>query len=133
VDAVANYPQHAIKSEPLFPRRPRRLGHHSALLSLLGVFGVLAFILSATSPDDDDIQQEFSQTSRTKQCVLANYKALSNIRAFRICAVRSVLAPPMPQFASYYVTSLVAVPDDEIKAEVYGSRTGDRSPPTKSS
>jgi hypothetical protein len=39
----------------------------------------------------------------------------------------------MPQFASYYVTSLVAVPDDEIKAEVYGSRTGDRSPPTKSS
>jgi hypothetical protein len=131
VDAVANYPQHA-KAEPLFPRRPRRLGSRSALLSLLGVFGVLAFILSATSPDDDDIQQEFSQTSRAKQCVLANYKALSNIRAFRICAVRSVLAPPMPQFASYYVTSLVAVPD-AIKAEVYRSRTGDRSPPTKSS
>ena len=133
MDAVANYPQHAIKGEPLFPRRPPRLSHHSALLSLLGVFGVLAFILSATSPDDDDIQQEFSQTSRTKQCVLANYKALSNIRAFRICAVRFVLASPMPQFASYYVTSLVAVPDDEIKAEVYGSRTGDRSPPNKSS
>ena len=131
MDAVANYPQHA-KAEPLFPRRPRRLGSRSALLSLLGVFGVLAFILSATSPDDDDIQQEFSQTSRAKQCVLANYKALSNIRAFRICAVRSVLAPPMPQFASYYVTSLVAVPD-AIKAEVYRSRTGDRSPPTKSS
>ena len=131
MDAVANYPQHA-KAEPLFPRRARRLGSRSALLSLLGVFGVLAFILSATSPDDDDIQQEFSQTSRAKQCVLANYKALSNIRAFRICAVRSVLAPPMPQFASYYVTSLVAVPD-AIKAEVYRSRTGDRSPPTKSS
>jgi len=99
---VVNYPQRAIKAEQ-FLRRPRRRGYHRALFVLFVAFGALAFIFSAISPDDDDIQQ-----------------------------VGSALAPPTPQFASFYVTARVFVPDDEIKARVCSSRTGDRSPPTKS-
>jgi hypothetical protein len=133
MDAVANYPQRAIKAEPLFSRRPRRLRHRRALLGLLGAFGVLAFIFSAISATDDDIQQEFVHGSKSKQCVRANYKAVSNLRTFRICTVRSALAPPTSQFASYYVTARVSVPDGEIKGRVCSSRTGDRSPPAKSS
>ena len=133
MDAVANCPQRAIKTEPLLPRRPRRLGYHWARLGLIGAFGVLAFILSAISATDDDIQQEFVQSSKSKQCVFADYKAVSNLRAFRIYTVRSALVPPPPQFASYDVTVRVSVHDAEIKDRVCSSRTGDRSPPARSS
>jgi hypothetical protein len=132
MDAAANYPQRAIKAEPLLPRRTCRIGHRRALLGLLGAFGVLAFVISAASPVDDDIQQEFFQSSKSRQCFLANNKTVCS-RTFRICTVRSALAPPTPQFASFYVTARVSVPDDEIKARVCSSRTGDRSPPSRSS
>ena len=132
MDAAANYAQRAIKAEPLLPRGPCRIGHRRVLLGLLGAFGVLAFVISAASPVDDDIQQEFFQSSRSRQCFLANYKTVSS-RTFRICTVRSALAPPTQQFASYDVTARVSAPDDEIKGRICSSRTGDRSPPTKSS
>ena len=122
--AVANYP-HRAKAEPLLPRR--------ALLSLLAALGVLAFIFSATCPDDDDIQQEFLQSSKSKQCVFANYKALSNLRTFRICTLRPALAPPTSEIASYYLTDYVSVTGNEIKCRVCSRTTGDRSPPTQSS
>jgi|SRR5450755_3837861 hypothetical protein len=131
MDVVANFLQRGIKVGRLFPRRPRR--HHDVLLSLLATLGVLAFVLSATSPADDDIQQEFCQSSKSKQCVLADHKALSNPQPFPICTGRSPLASPTPQFASYYVTAFLAGPGDESKARVCSCRTGDRSPPIKSS
>jgi hypothetical protein len=99
---------------------------------LLAALGVLAFIFSAISPADDDIQQEFLPRSKSKQCVLANYNAVSNLRTSRVRTVHSALAPPTPQFASYDVTARVSVPGDEIKGRVCSSRTGDRSPPAKS-
>jgi hypothetical protein len=133
MDAVANYPQRAVKAERLFPRRPCRFRHRCVLLGLLGALGALALIFSATSPDDDDLQQEFFVSSKSKQCVLGNYKAVSNLRTFRICTVLSAPAPPAPQFASYCVTARSSVPDDEIEGRVCSSRTGDRSPPAKSS
>jgi len=133
MDAVANYPKRAIKAEPLLLRRPRRLGRYCALVGLLGAFGVLAFVCSATSPNDDDIQQESFLSNKSKQCVLANYKAVSNLRIFRICTVCSALASPRPQFASHCVTARVSVPDDQIEGRVCSSTTGDRSPPAKSS
>jgi hypothetical protein len=123
MDALANYPRRVLKTDPLFARR--------ALLSLLAALGVLAFIFSAISPVDDDIQQEFFQHSKSKQCVLTDYKAVSNFRTFRICTVHSALAPPTPQFASYDVTARVSIPGDDIKSSRVCSRTGDRSPPSK--
>jgi hypothetical protein len=128
---AVNYAQRPIKAEQ-FLRRPRRRGYHRALLGSLAAVGVLAFIFSAASPGDDGLQQEFFLSSKSKQCTLANYKAVSNLRAFRICTVPTALAPPTPQFVRYYVTARLSVRDNEIKAKVC-SRTGDRSPPTKSS
>jgi hypothetical protein len=130
VDEVAIFPQRGIKAGPLFRRRPRR--HHYVLLSLFATLGVLAFILSATSPADDDIQQECCQSSKSKQCVLADHKALSNPQTSRICTGPSALASPTPEFASYYVTVLLSAPGDEIEVSVCSCRTGDRSPPIKS-
>jgi hypothetical protein len=132
MDSVANYPQRAIRAEPIAHHCPHRLGRYNSPLNLLIAFGVLAFILSATSPHDDDIQQDCCRSRKSKPCVLANYKTVSNLRTFRICTVRSMLAPPLPLFASY-VTAYVSVPEDEIKGIVCSSMTGDRSPPTKSS
>jgi hypothetical protein len=129
MDAVDNYPQRTTNAEPLLARRSRRLGCRYPLLCALAAFGSLAFIFSAISPDDDDIQQESLQSSKY---VLANYKAVPNLRTLRICTVRSALAPPTSQFVSYYVTARISVPGDEIKSRVFNSRTGDRSPPTKS-
>lgn len=130
---VANYPQLAVKVESLFARRLRRLGRSAALLRLLAAFGILSITFSAISPDDDDIQQEFFQSGKSKQCVLADYKAVSSLLTFRICTIRSALAPPTPQSASYYVTARVSVPDDEIKSRVCSRTASDRSPPAKSS
>src|SRR3984893_17414694 len=87
--AAAKCPQRGIKPEPLVPRRPRRRSRHYALLSTLAAFGLIAFIFSAISPDDDNSQQEFFQSSKSKQCLLANYKALSNPQTFRMGIVPS--------------------------------------------
>ena len=133
MDAAAKCPQRGIKAEPLVPLRPRRRSRHYALLSTLAAFGLIAFIFSAISPDDDNLQQEFFQSSKSKQCLLANHKALSNLQTFRMCIFSSALAPPTTQCASYDVTARVSAPDDEIKGRIYSSRTGDRSPPTKTS
>jgi hypothetical protein len=118
----ANCPQRAIRAVPLLPGR--------VLLRLLAALGVLAFIFSATSPGDDDIQQEFYKTSKSKQCAFANHKTASILRTFRIRAVCSALAPPTPEFPRHFATARVSVPRDAGK--VCSSRTGDRSPPTKS-
>ena len=125
MQAVTNYPQRAIKVKPLLPRR--------ALPSLLALLGVVAFLFSATCPDDDDIQQEFLHTSKSKQCVFANYKELSNLYTFRIYTLDPALAPPTPEVASHYLTAYVSVTSNEIKCRVCSRTTGDRSPPTKSS
>ena len=129
---AANCAQGAIEAGMSSPRYPRRSDHRHVVLSLLIAFGVLAFIFSSTSPGDDDIQQEFCKTSKSKQCASANYKAVSNLRIFRIRAVCSAVAPPTPQFPRHLAIARVSVPGNEIKSTLCSSRTGDRSPPTAS-
>ncbi len=133
MDSVANYPLRGIGAGPVVHHRAHRFRRYYSLLSLLTALGVLAFIFSATSPEDDAIQQDCCRNSKSKQCALANYKTLSNLRTFRICTVRSALTPPTQQFASYVTASVFFVPADEIKGIFCSSKTGDRSPPTKSS
>jgi hypothetical protein len=133
MDSAANRGQRASKAEPWFSRCPPLSGHRSTLLALLAAFGALAFVFSAISPTDDDIQQEFFRTSKSTQCAFASHRAVSNLRLFQIRAVFSVPALPTPQFPSHFATTRVSVPEDEIKGRVCSSRTGDRSPPTASS
>jgi hypothetical protein len=123
VMGAANYPQRTIEATPLLPS--------GVLLRLLAALGVLAFIFSATSPDDDDIQQEFYRTSKLKPCAFVNYKAVSNLRTFRIGAVCSALAANVA-ISSHFDTVRVSVPSYD-KGRVCNSGAGDRSPPTKSS
>ena len=124
--AVAHDPRRVVNTEPLFA--PARV----ALLCLLAALGVVAFIFSAISPLDDDSQQEFLHGSKPKLSVPAHYQALSNLRTFRIRSSPSALTPLTPQFASYDVTAGFFVRGHEIKGGVCSSRTGDRSPPSKS-
>ena len=132
MDLVVNYPARAITAEELY-RRPHRHGHHRTYLHLLAVFGILAFIFSATSPYDDDIQQEFCQTSHSKHCVLANYKTLLKRGTSRTYTARYALSSTTPQVASYELTAAASVTDDEIKDRVCSRATGDRSPPVEAS
>jgi hypothetical protein len=131
--AAANCAPRAIEAEPLFPRYSHRSGHRYALLSWLAAFGILAFIFSATSPGDDDIQQEFFKTSRSRHCAFATYNAVSSLPTFRIPTVCSALAPPTPQFPSHFAMARVSITGDAILARVRTSKTGDRSPPAVSS
>jgi hypothetical protein len=132
MNAISKWRQSAIVAIPFSPRW-RRLGHHCALLGLLGALGVLAFILSAISPDDDDIQQECFQSNKSKQFVLANYKAPSDIRGFRISTLRSALPRRWQLLANSLLLALIFISHQEIDGTIFSSRTGDRSPPTKSS
>jgi hypothetical protein len=132
MDLVVNYPPRAMKAEKL-QRCPCRHGHHRTYLRFLAVFGVLAFIFSATSPYDDDIQQEFCQISKSKQCVLTNYKAVRNLGTSRICAAHYALASPTPQAASYDLIVCVSLTNDKIKDSVCSGASRDRSPPVKTS
>jgi hypothetical protein len=131
MDAKANSAEHAVIAEPLFPRPWRSSSLRCVPLTLLVAFGVFAFIFSAISPDDDDIQQEFCKTSESRQCTFINSKAVSNLRIFQIRAIHSALAPSAPQSPSQFVIARVSLPGDEIKDRVCSSRSGDRSPPTR--
>ena len=111
---------------------PRHCMLGYALLNLLAAFGILAFILSAVSPGDDDIQQEFFKSSESKQFAFANYKAVLDLRVFRIRSAGFRLAPRVSTIASHFVTAPLFVPLDQIKCRVSSSKTGDRSPPASS-
>jgi hypothetical protein len=133
MDSVTNYPQGGIKAGPVVHHRAHRLRLYYSLLSLLTALGVLAFIFSTISPEDDAIQQDCRLSSKSKQYALAKYKTVSDLRTFLICTVRSALAPPTQRYASYMTASVFFIPADEIKGIVCSSKTGDRSPPRKSS
>src|SRR5215470_12532724 len=129
--AIVNASQRVAKREPLFAGRPCGVGRRQALVSILAAFGILAFIFSAISPVDDDVQPDFFQRSKSKQIIFV-YRAASTLQTFRIRTVHSALATPTPQFASYDVTARLAVCGDQTKNRVCINTAGDRSPPSKS-
>jgi hypothetical protein len=133
MDAEANYHRRTIKAAPMLLWALRRLGRSSTPLIFLAAFGVLAFIFSATVPDDDDIQQECLQSSKSKQCFLVNHKTATDFPTPRIYAGGSVHASLTPQLASYHQTGLLGLARDHVKDRVCACRMGDRSPPTQPS
>src|SRR6202022_703915 len=100
MDAAANYPQRAIKVGPLFPAvRVASVG--TACCWAYSAPSALSLLCSPQSPRMTTISNKsFVKVVSQKQCVLANYKTVSN-PAFQICTVRSALAPPTPHFASH--------------------------------
>jgi hypothetical protein len=110
MDTAAHCSQRETKAQLWTDRGPRHSGRRYALLSLLAPFGVLAFVLSATLPGDDDLLQEFSKTSKSGQCASAKHDAVSSPRAFRIRTVRPAFARPTPQVPSQVATARVSIP-----------------------
>jgi hypothetical protein len=115
-------------------RAPRRRSFNLyALFGLAGALGVLAFIFSAVSPEDDDIQQEFAQGPESRQCLVQNCKSITSIRVTLVDPVHfAVVARTLLSFR-YTALERVRMPSVKIGAMVFRSRTGDRSPPTRSS
>jgi hypothetical protein len=108
--------------------------NHDVLLGLLSVLGILAFLFSAASPDDDDIQQEFVQGSKTKQFAVANRKIASGVRTFHSSTVQAAPLPPVRTSTRYTIIERISIRGGgTIDEPIFGSRTGDRSPPAKSS
>jgi hypothetical protein len=105
----------------------------SQLFGFLITFGLLAFFFSIVSPHDDDVQQEFVQGQKSKQCVVANWKAARAVHTFGTNKVRSALLPQRLLIFCCGVVRHALVPDTEILRTIFSSGTGDRSPPSRSS
>ena len=105
----------------------RRVG----LFGLLAAIGFLAFMFSAVSPYDDDLQQEFVQSNRPKQLLVANHKASRDPRTFGIHRVPSAILQQLAldiDFAATHqhdASAHLAIPRTASNA------SRDRSPPAK--
>ena len=108
-----------------------RLSLGCALLGwCLGTVGVLAFIFSVASSEDDSTQQEFVQSSKPRQFTVVNYRAAGGIRTFRISTVRPALvANRSSSIKRRRLIGHVLTSGDDILEAVVRSGTGDRSPP----
>jgi len=127
MDPQPSYRQCAIATLP-FLRCRHRLGHHCACLGLIGIFGVLAFLFSAISPDDDDIQQEFVQNNKAKQLAVANYK-VRELRTFCTSNIRPALLPQTLPAICCGVRERARIVDKRIPGTILSRRTAARSPP----
>jgi hypothetical protein len=100
------------------------------VLGLIGVLGVLAFILSAVSPEDDEIQQEFIQGKTKRECVVRNWKSIPSIHSACVNPVHCSVVPR--SLSSFCCSAIGPARVSEVKpgATVFCSRIGGRSPPT---
>jgi hypothetical protein len=110
-----------------------RLSRGCVLFGLLTILGLLAFFFSVVSPYDDDVQQEFVQGRKPKQCVVVNCKAARAVHTFGTNKVRSALLPQRLLIICCGVVRHALVPDEEILRTISSSEIGDRSPPSRSS
>ena len=110
-----------------------RVSYRCALLGLLVAIGVLALLFSAVSPNDDDIQQEFVQGAKPKQRLLADYKATREVRTLVRSTGSPVLSAQMRTSIGRAVVGAVLIVAEKVPGKIISSRTGNRSPPSKSS
>jgi hypothetical protein len=109
-------------------RQSLRLDRY-AVFGLIGTVGVLALVFSALSPNDDEIQQEFAQGSKNRQCVAQNWKSLSNDRNTPVNPVQDVVIGQVLPSSCCSVTGCVEISDLTIGATTFCSRMSGRSPP----
>ena len=109
------------------------LSRGCVLFGLLTTLGLLAFFFSVVSPYDDDVQQEFVQGKKPKQCVVVNCKAARADNTFGTNKVRSALLPQRLLIICCGVVRHALVQDEEILRTIASSGIGDRSPPSRSS
>jgi hypothetical protein len=127
--------RHPLKAARLRLQLPYavRRSYCCVLFGLLTALGLLAFFFSVVSPYDDDVQQEFVQGKKPKQCVVANCKAARAVHTLGTNKGRFALLPQRLLIMCCGVVRHALVPDEEIFRTISSSEVGDRSPPTKSS
>lgn len=103
------------------------------MLGLIGVLGVLAFILSAVSPEDDDIEQEFVHGKTKREYVVQNWRSIPSIRGARVIPVHTAAVPRSLSSFCCSAIGRARVYHIKLGATVFCSRIGGRSPPTKAS
>jgi hypothetical protein len=69
----------AVAFANVLPHRTRRGGNGRHSLLRLAAAGVLAFLFSAASPDDDLIQQEFVRTRKSAQSSVLTWKVVHSL------------------------------------------------------
>ena len=106
---------------------------HCVLFGLLAAIGLLAFMFSAVSPYDDDVQQEFVQGNKPKRFAAAQRKVALEVQTFGTHRVRCAFLPQLLLLTCCGVKRGDAVADQEILRTIPSSETGDRSPPSRSS
>lgn len=113
--------------------RKRHSSKRFAVFGLIGVLGVLAFVFSAVSPEDDEIQQESFQGNKKREYVVQNWKSIPFIRGALVTPVHCAIVPG--SIASFRCSEIGPVSASDVKPRVtvFCSRIGGRYPPTRAS
>jgi len=113
--------------------RKRRRFSLRVFLLVVGLVGVLAFIVSAESPGDDEIQQEFGQGSKHAQCLIQSGRMVARIHGTNVRPVHCVIV--LQSWSSFCCCAVGRAPTSNMKVGivVFHSPLGDRSPPKKAS
>jgi hypothetical protein len=135
MDQISNvrHPLKAAWPPSRFQLRYAILSHGCVLFGFLITLGLLAFFFSVVSPYDDDVQQEFVQGKKPKQCLVANCKAARAVHTLGTNKGRSALLPQQLLIICCGVVRHALAPDEEILRTISSSEVGDRSPPSRSS
>ena len=123
-------------SAPELSRRTLRSGSRCSrrrvgLFGLLAAVGFLAFMFSAVSPYDDDVQQEFVQSNKPKQLLVANHKASRDARTFGVHRVPPAIFEQLSFGIDFAATQHDASARAAILPSSASNRFRDRSPPAK--
>ena len=100
-----------------------------AALALFSLLGVLAFLFSAVSPEDDDLQQEFVQVSKARRTLVRDWKSIPTIEVQGKNRVASVAVLRVPFFIRCLLVGFVGVPSFQSKREIFNRSITGRSPP----
>ena len=133
MDLLLNIPD--FKAHGRSPRAPRRHSRSSrrrvGLFGLLAAIGFLAFMFSAVSPYDDDVQQEFVQSNKPKQLLVANHKASRDARTFGVHRVPPAILQQMVLDIDFAAIQHDASAHAAILRTSASNASRDRSPPAK--
>ena len=101
------------------------------LFGLLAAIGFLAFMFSAVSPYDDDVQQEFVQSNKPKQFSAASYKAAPDVHTFGVHRLPAVVSTRRVLITCCGVVRSDFIADHKVPRTISRNQTGDRSPPSR--
>jgi hypothetical protein len=105
--------------------------HRVGWFGLLAAIGFLAFMFSAVSPNDDDVQQEFVQSNKPKQLLVANHKASRDAGTFGVHRVPPAILQQLVLAIDFAASQHDASARAAVLRTPASNASRDRSPPAK--